>query len=233
MKSFISLIIFLKCFFLFNAVIPVWDLTKVGQELKPPYSYVEYEGNYDYYHIKFTRTINWNNNILNYTNYVEAYDTRNPSDKKTAYVDFEHINGFYYLNNIYYICPKGKYHLYDLTNKKHIKPNDFEEKGDYELKCSFHSNSQVFIAFYLMNGESAMYSVYIFDKIDNMKKKGKLGEELYDYRLVDEYKENYEYYLLALDKLSSYLQLNTFKATLKSGYQGVNSIQSRGMIFII
>ena len=234
MKSFISLIIFLKCLFLLNAVIPIWDLEKAGQKLENlPYSYIAYETDYYQYHLKYTRTIYLDdNNILSYKNEVEAYhkSDRNYYVKRT--VDFDLVGSFYYLRNRYYICPKGKYHLYDLTGGGFVIPKNFQENGDfdYELKCSYHEESRFFIAFYLMNGEYAMYPVYIDNDINQMTYKTKLGEELYDYRIGhDDITGNHHYLLLSLDKKDSQLLLNTFEIYLEYYNQGVNSILTKSI----
>ena len=229
MKSFINLIIFINCLFLFKAVIPVWNLTKAGQELDLPYTYTAYDKYWNEYHLTMTRTIQRNGDILNYTNYVKVYKTNDESYSKSGTVDFDHIGSFFHIDGKFYICPKGKYHLYDFTNGKYIIPNNFGENGglDYELKCTYHSTSSVFIAFYLMNGEKAMHAIYVINgKMEDISYKVHLGDELYDYRISEEKVGDNDYLLLSLDKLNSKLQLNTFKATLKSDYQGVNSIKS-------
>ena len=137
MKSFINLIIFINCLFLFKAVIPVWNLTKAGQELDLPYTYTAYDKYWNEYHLTMTRTIQRNGDILNYTNYVKVYKTNDESYSKSGTVDFDHIGSFFHIDGKFYICPKGKYHLYDFTNGKYIIPNNFGGNGglDYELNA--------------------------------------------------------------------------------------------------
>ena len=95
--------------------------------------------------VKLIKKITKSGDTITQTNYLTI-----GSDTSFA-VDFENIESFYNLNGIYIICPKGKYHPYDATNKKYFSPTHvgFEEKGDWDLKCYWHKTNY-FLAFYLM-----------------------------------------------------------------------------------
>ena len=232
MKSFIYFIILLSSLNLLNSVIPKWELEKIATKLTTtfPYSYVAYEDDWYEFHLILTRKICKNGDTLNYTTYVQINNTNNPSDSASNDVDFDTVGSFFHVRERYYICPKGRHHVYDLTGKGYVTPKNFEENGglDYELKCVYHEKSRCFLAFYEMNGEKAFYPVYIDNDMNQMELKGKLGNEFYDLRIKSEpYNDNNEYYLLALNKLGNKISLNTFGATLQTGYQGVSSQKSK------
>ena len=234
MKSFIYFIILLNSFYLLNSVIPNWELTKVATKLTTtfPYSYIAYEDDWYEFHLTLRRTIFFQeDNTLNYTNSVTIYDKNNPSVRASADVNFSTIGSFFHLRGQFYICPKGKYHVYDLTGKGFVKPTDFKENGDldFELKCEYHANSRYFIASYKMNGKYALYLVYIDNDINKMKYFNKLGDEFYDFRIKENsHSDKNDYYILALDKKDAKISLNTFEAALQASSLGINSIKLKG-----
>ena len=99
-------------------------------------------------------------------------------------VNFEYIDSFFRLNKIDIICPKGKYHPFDFTNKRYLQPTNFEERGDWELKCYKHQTNY-FLAFYLMNGNKNLYFSSLQYAPQNFDWKGILfaGQQLFDFIL--------------------------------------------------
>ena len=231
MNSFIYFIILLNSFYLLNSVIPNWELTKVATKLTTtfPYSYIAYEDDWYEFHLTLRRTIFFQeDNTLNYTNSVTIYNKNDHSVRDSADVNFSTIGSFFHLRGQFYICPKGKYHVYDLTGKGFVKPTDFKENGDldFELKCEYHANSRYFIASYKMNGKYALYLVYIDNDINKMKYFNKLGDEFYDFRIKENsHSDKNDYYILALDIKDAKISLNTFEVNLQASSQGINSIK--------
>ena len=132
-------------------------------------------------------------------------------------VEFENIESFYHLNGIDIICPKGKYHPYDATNKKYLIPANFEEKGDWNLKCYNHKTNY-FLVFYLMKGEKNFFyspSQYDYKEFSWMNKA--FAEQIFDFKLEngDEYKDENKwkkYKMIALILENNYLKLKSLMA---------------------
>ena len=230
MKARIYFFLLVNVINLIYSVIPNWDITKIGQVLTTiydqPYTYEVMNKNLWDVNLIMERTIKNKNGVLEYTNYVKM----SGKDGKTAEgtVEFDNIESFYYLNKVYYICPKGKYHLYDLTNKKEIIPNNFNSDYNYDLKCHYHKNSNFFIVYYLMNGNKNNYLTYLGvddPQVANMYQTNSIGDELYDYRLDDNGSDN-EYPMLTLIKEGSQLKLAARKAVLKPDYQSTYNIKN-------
>ena len=100
---------------------------------------------------KLTKTITKSGNTITQTNYLSI------GGGTSFAVNFENIESFYHLNGIDIICPKGKYHPYDATNKKDLIPDGFEAKGNWDLKCYKHKTNYLLV-FYLMNGDKHCFA---------------------------------------------------------------------------
>ena len=140
-------------------------------------------------------------------------------------VDFENIESFYHLNGIDIICPKGKHHPYDATNKKYLTPSNFEEKGDWDLKCYKH-NTNYFLAFYLMNdNKHFFYSTSQYDyKEFSWKSKSFTEKQLFDFKLENggDHKDGTDwkkYKIGALILESNYLKLKSLMSEFHSHEQ--------------
>ena len=72
-------------------------------------------------------------------------------------VDFENIESN---ADNYIICPKGKNHPYNANTRQYLEPSDFEEKGNWDLRC-FRHGTRYFLSFYLMNGDNYCFFSYI------------------------------------------------------------------------
>ena len=161
--------------------------------------------------VKLTKTISKNENGITQKNYLKIGDDGNEIE-----VGFENIESFYYLNKIHIICPRGKYQPYDATNKKNFSLSDFEEKGNWDLKCYKH-NTNYFLLFYLMNG----YKNFFYSPSSSTfswRTKNFIGSgELYDFKLEDGKETNdnsgykkYKMGALVLD--NGYLKLKSLMA---------------------
>ena len=79
-------------------------------------------------------------NIIKSVNTITQSNTLSINGGDELKVEFENIESFYHLNGADIICPKGN-HPYDATNKRYLKPENFEEKGDWDLKCYNHKTN--------------------------------------------------------------------------------------------
>ena len=185
MKIFLFLFIFYSAFIFVLSIIPNWNLDKIGKELfnisKGKITYTILERDSDGLHLTMTREFYLENNTIQYKNYIDINN-----NKKS--VSFDYIESFYNIKDHIIICPKGAFHPFDFTEGKEITDTGFEKRGlkEWDLKCRKHptykDNIKVFIVFYLMNNNSA-----IFYRIIGEDKWGgnfdKFAKELYDFKL--------------------------------------------------
>ena len=168
------------------SIVPEWNLTNSGIDLmRENNSYYEYlicERDMYEINVKLFKYISINESIVSITHKFKAnYDGKT----KEKEIDFEYIESSYRENlNTAIICPKGKYHIYDIEKEEYIIPSDFQEKGNWELKCFIHFRG-FFLVFYKMNGEYNLYFTYS-DVYNLTKIEGFFGEELYDFKLYNE-----------------------------------------------
>ena len=113
-------------------IIPNWNLDSAADKLLSSSGSITFtlvEREMYSVKVKLDKTITKSDSIITQTNnlYIDGGNA--------IAVNFENIESFYKLNGVYIVCPKGKYHPYDATNKKYLTPLGFEEKGDWDLKC--------------------------------------------------------------------------------------------------
>ena len=195
-------------------IIPNWNLNSSAVNLLPTSGSVTYTVvDRDMYamKVKLIKTITKSGETITITNSLSI------NEGISFNVDFDNIESFYHLNGIDIVCPKGKYHPYDATNKKYLQPTNFEIKGNWDLKCYKH-NTNYFLAFYLMNGDKHLYySKSQYDAMDFSWKTKSFTSQLFDFKLDngDVYKEgsawkNYDMGAIILD--SHYLKLKSLMA---------------------
>ena len=207
----INVLILIFLFFQTNSVVPVWDFPSQSTELfsseVSSYNYTIYESTFPF-DIKLVKVFNRTNNIITHKNYLTIGET-------TQEVEFEEIDSVYVneLSCSILICPKGKYHPYNYDNMEFIIPDEFEENGDWELKCLKH-NTGYFLIFYLNNGYSSFYSYYI-----NVFNKHAFGYQNLYYCLLEneELDNNYEYLFPTIIKDGEYLKLRGCYLSLRTG----------------
>ena len=216
MKALIYLTVFLYIIHHSFSIIPNWDITKIGKNImtsdKIEYKVCEYE-NYGHY-VKMYRILQKENGSITKTNKVSV------DGGKEVDVEFDDIGSFHSLNQQFYICPKGRYHLFDYNNKKYIIPKEnFSEGEKFKIKCNYHENSATFLVFYLMNGYNYLYRIYIGtgSSIENIKRAEIVGSQLYDFKLSANLISGQEaaYDMLALNRQGNNIKLSHIDATLR------------------
>ena len=238
MKSFIYFIFFLNLFHLLIAVVPNWDITKIGKNVldsNNEYIYT-YRDNWYEVQLTMTRTIKLESNgTMTKRNVINMWgkDKGNPKERERE-VEFDNVGNFYHLNDRYYACPRGKFHLYDYTGGGYVKPekaDKFYDNGklDFDFRCKYNEESKVLLLFYFRNGEHAIYGIYVGKgtDINQMYYIGKAGSELYDYKLEKNTIGNSEYYMMAINE-GSKIRLSGMKATLKSTDYEKSSVTESG-----
>ena len=173
--------------------VPEWNLTSSGIDLLKGISSKEYlvvERRMYKLNTKLYKNITVTDSNILIKHRCEASCYGGEYCELSGEVDFDNIESSYKERlTTPVICPKGKYHMYDIKQKKYIIPNDFEEKGDWELKC-FMQVTNYFLVLYKMNGEYNFYAttsdVYNLTRINDF-----FGEELYDFILRNEDNDGY------------------------------------------
>ena len=181
MENFLILLILLNSLQLSFSYLPDWNLTSSGIYLfsSEPYEYEVCEREMYGLYAQLKKSISLANNSLSIKhNLIAKYN----GEDKNIEVDFDNIESCYYSNiSKPIICPKGKYHIYDVSEGKYIIPNNFTEFNDWELKCYFH-NLGYFLVFYFMNGKCNFYiTKYNIDKLEQVD--NFFGDELYTFNL--------------------------------------------------
>ena len=217
---FISTILFFL-FFQVLTPIPIWDLASTSIDLlsqSSTYNHTIYQSSSYGIDVTLTKTIKKIGNNMIITNYLTV-------DSNTFSVDFEAIDSQFTnkLGREIVICPKGKFHPYDFKNKIFIEPNNFEENGDWDLRCYDHFTG-FFLIFYLMNdGKNFFYyyngniheylsSFYLFDfKLEN---KDDSKDHNYEYKFPTINYENGNIFIsgkvLILNNIDSKMEMMTF-----------------------
>ena len=219
MGNFILFFIFLTFIFPILSYVPEWNLTTSGIELlRETTSKEDLVVERDMYQLNtklYKKIAVSGSNIVITHRFVATYDTNHI---ESGDVDFDNIESSYKERlSTPVICPKGKYHMYDIVRKEYIIPNDFEEKGDWELKC-FMQVEKYFLVLYKMNGEYNFYAttsdVYNLTRINDF-----FGEELYDFILRNEPNDQEPFPMASIIKLNNNLVL---KGSKLYNSQGIN-----------
>ena len=214
------------------SVVPEWDLTKAGQNILGSNTEIT---------IEIERRVLYNVEMImkkRLTKTDEGIKVTNllTIAGKEEEVDFDQVESFYYLFNIYIVCPKGSYHPYNFSDKKEIKPDEKFSGENWDLKCFKHVRSNYFLVFYLMNGNNINMYLTNMDNInwyggasiekDNIK-------ETYDFLLKDEKNPGYNtYQMLAILNEENNIRLVNLAYFLEQGddKQYVKSYVRQGII---
>ena len=213
MKVYFSFLIFWSLVIYIFSVIPDWNLSNVGEILSNslPYEYSLIHRSMYNVELEMTRKIFIENGKLTYKNYLSV--NYNGNDKlQREEVPFDFVESFYYINNNYIICPKGRHHPYNLNIGEYITIPPFEKKGiqDWDMRCYKHDNNGLtfLLVFYLMNGQKNLF--YTTYGEYNWGEMQSFSEELYDYKLESNYYYNNkerEYPIMSLMKNGENLSL--------------------------
>ena len=155
--------IFLISFHYINLLVPNWNLTSSGIDLlsnSSVHSYLISDRELWHLFTKLRKEIIKNDegiSISNYLSYKYSYDSTNSAYSSEIQVNFSNIESN---ADNYIICPKGKFHPFDLTTNQSLIPINFIDEGNWELKCYRHHTNYFFV-FYLMNENNNCFFSYI------------------------------------------------------------------------
>ena len=179
MKVFLLSLIFLSSIISILSLIPNWNISNIGENLLSSSTH-EYtlilrisEENVE---LKMTRKITKESNKIYINNSI--YMKYNSQKISNSNITFDYVQSFYFINNNFIVCPKGRYHPYNLNTEKYEIPNNFEEISDWDLKC-FKLNDNFLLIFYLINGNKNFFYRNLYNK-ENSGMFLSQDEELYD-----------------------------------------------------
>ena len=226
MKIHSITLFFCEISFIFSSV-PNWDLESLSVDLfsssssDTQYEYILYES-YGYVLKKIVTRQDGKIKSVNKLTFTEDSETY------TQEVAFENIESTYYqqLDAKRLVCPRGKFHPYNLGTNSYIVPSDFVEEGNWDLSCYKHDTGY-FIIFYTNNGD---YSAY-FKKGDNaIKRTMAVSFDFFAYKLPDYTNKghNYKYRLPSIRESGGNLILSGYTLTMNEGESQINGQEPYG-----
>ena len=227
MRTQILYILFFKLISVFS-IVPLWNFKNSAINLlsnSDTHTYIICDRENYNMRIKLEKTITKGTKISE-TNriYIDGKDR--------GETNWEDIESFYNINNIKYICPKGKNFMYIDTGDsfKEMIPNDFTDEGDWEMKC-YYQNKEGYIFVTFLNKYSTIY-VYNINGLNKWEKKISIEQGLYDYKWTTQMKnDNHEYLMKGIILKDNNIILQSIIFTIKSDYLGPNEVGTNKLIF--
>ena len=218
--------------------LPVWNLKKTSVKLVSKSNCFIYllSKTINGIHLKFSKRIEVYDTITSYN------EVQIDGDNVNVYFQtkWENIDDFYVINNTYYVCPTGKNNLTKINNngqKSSINPKNYTEKENWELKCYYDGNGQIYFAylnipnspFYYFNASVSNYEIYKYN-FDNL-------DIFLDFKwitILSEDNNTNNNYLLILFLNSSYIYLKIYKYETKlNSYFNFEPYKEKGIQKII
>ena len=136
-------------------------------------------------------------------------------------VKVKDIESVYEISNNYYICPRGKFHLYSYSESgtsitlKEIIPEGFSISGNWDLKCFFQfgdNNNQYFFISYLTNHSKFYYknSSELAGASSTISSFIEISDGFYDYKWTTT-RSGYDYYMNSLITYNNNIVLQDIK----------------------
>ena len=200
------------------SVIPLWNFENSTFDLlttENNYSYQIYSNIINGRAIKLEKNILRNQSSIIETNIITI-------DSNNFEVEWEDIESTYEDNQIIYICPKGKFHIYKYQGNSlnELKPNDFSFKDDWDLKCFFQNDiNSLFVGYLYKNNIFYSYNFNDLRKITN------IHSGLYDFKWTSTTIGNNDYPMILIILISGVIQIRGYKFTLTNS----NTINCNGI----
>ena len=227
MKTQLLYILFFKLISVFS-IVPLWNFKNSAINLlsnSDTYTYVICDRESYNMKIKLEKTITKGTTISE-TNRIYI------DEKDRGETNWEDIESFYKINNIKYICPKGKYFMYIDSDDsfKEMIPNDFTDEGDWELKCYYQSQEgYMFVTF--LNKYSTIY-VYYLDGSNKWDNNLKIHQGLYDYKWTTQMEnDNHDYLMKGIILKDNNIFLQSIMFNIKSDHLDKNDVGSNKQLF--
>ena len=189
MRCFEHLFLFLNLLKLYFSVVPIWKFENSAIDLLSSSPTLTHTYTTNGFNCQIEKTITKNtDNSISYKKYLKYNGYKNP--REIPFEDATYFaSNFFSYNNIF--CPRGKFHPYKIDYNQNITNSNFEEKGDWDLKC-FNHNTGFFIVFYLNNKKKSFYHSKNQGYLDDPKNEDFYSNEIYDFLLKDGYHSAHE-----------------------------------------
>lgn len=198
-------VLFFNFLFIVNPVVQKWNFENSSIDLlgtSESMTFKVFDETKDGINIQLYKIISKEDGSIIYTNNLKI----NNGITFDGEVNFDRIESFYYLMDKVIVCPKGKFHpIFFYENKySHFNITNFEEKGDWELKCYYHLVG-FFLVFYLNNANNGLYYKNIYQGLqpNTYWEKTVIRSGIYDFKLnnIDEVIQNdhYDFTYIGID----------------------------------
>ena len=162
MKTFIFLLIFLNIINISFLSVSLWNLksssVSLVTPLNPSINVTIYNETSNKMKVTLIKNLKKESGRITTKNYISVLG------KEFVETKWEDIDSIYYINNKYYICPKGKNYLNEYLNNQftEIKPvqNYENEHANWDLKCFFQSERNYFFQIFLNSVDKYYYGWY-------------------------------------------------------------------------
>ena len=227
MKTQLLYILFFKLISVFS-IVPLWNFKNSAINLlsnSDTYTYVICDRESYNMKIKLEKTITKGTTISE-TNRIYI------DEKDRGETNWEDIESFYKINNIKYICPKGKYFMYIDSDDsfKEMIPKDFTDEGDWELKC-YYQNQEGYMFVTFLNKYSTIY-VYYLDGSNKWDNNLKIHQGLYDYKWTTQMEnDNHDYLMKGIILKDNNIFLQSIMFNIKSDHLDKNDVGSNKQLF--
>ena len=196
MNQILKTLIITNLLFSSLSIVPLWDFQKSTIDLlsiRDPYDYDITDAV-----IHDSMRFQLNKKIQKMNGQVEIKNTLiiNYNDNINDEVPFQEIESAYTDKyGRYFICPKGRHHVYYFypkgnIRKKELKHDDFVDEGDWELKCYYQydqKNLKKLFIFYL-NKEEYVYTINDISS-DIIQRVGDIKYKILSYQWTDKKKK--------------------------------------------
>ena len=169
MKNILFYILFLELICLSNTFFPIWDFDNNVIELNRYYQkYVLCDKWSNEVYIQIQRILSSNENKLNISHNLILQKISLYGVEASVYkekIEFDYVETAIYHKGYFFVCPKGKFHVYIFRDGAEIGLLDGENKieGDWELKCFWIKEKYILIVSY--SKDNILYQ-YNLDKTD-------------------------------------------------------------------
>jgi len=202
--KYIFLFFFLNQINFVYSTIPNWNLQDQGIDLLGSGSNTEftlYEKNFNDLNVTLKKIITKNDNKITTENIIYI-------GTEFREVEFNDIDSQYKdkLGCGILICPKGKFHPYDFNNNQYLNIPNFQDEGNWDLRCYDHYTGY-FLIIYLSNFGKNFFYKFSGNSIEEYNQ---YGSYIYDFKLQNkdgEQPNDYEYKFSQLYLEGDYLKL--------------------------
>jgi hypothetical protein len=224
MKKMFIIILILELINIIFSIVPIWKFENSAVDLlrdSKEYSYNICDRFMYKLSLKLQKTFTKNDDKISQKNtlYID--------DNKIGDVPWEDIESFYKIDNVPYICPKGKYFLNIYKDNKltQIIPQDFAENENWELLCYYQEwEKYMFIAF--VNSHPIVYALKL-DGTNTFQKVSNFDDRLYDFKWVTDAINKNDYPMKAITLKDNMITLKGLYFTIVGNDNSIKVVEKK------